>query len=112
MLRTGYSYLNSHAYAKADEQEQVQTDATAEQHGCFYAAGVKYIFKGEQETAFGSTYGAGSRNGRSGYRKDRLAGNQFTNGKIVISQRAVGAVGNRRESSHLQKRGQQNTEKK
>ena len=76
-----------------------------------YAAGVKYIFKGEQ-TAFGSTYGAGSRNGRSGYRKDRLAGNQFTNGKIVISQRAVGAVGNRRKSSHLQKRGQQDTEEK
>ena len=34
----------------------------------------KYIFKGKQETAFSSSYGAGGRDSRSGHRKDGLAG--------------------------------------
>ena len=84
-FRLGSSYVNSHADAKADYQENIQTDAPAEQHGCFYIFSVEYIFKGKEEAALRSSHGAGSRHGRCGQSQNGLTGHQFPGAKGRVS---------------------------
>lgn len=94
--------MNSHADAKADEKENIQADASTEQHGCFDRFGIKYIFKGEKKTALCGADSAGSRHSGGRDCKDRLAGYQFAGREGCVPKGAVNAVGYGGKGKHLQ----------